>query len=122
GQDDQQRERSEATAAGRHLEHAGLLAISIQHRPDVEALQERSPSDVFGELLDRDAGFDSTHVGLAEHQLVEGNIARSAESDLGGWHVDVLREGPPRASLSASNPSRTPPPRSEEHTSELQSR
>ena len=47
----EQLERSEAPAAGRHFENAGLLALGIQHRADAQALQERSPSNVFGEFL-----------------------------------------------------------------------
>jgi hypothetical protein len=38
----QQLERPVAAAAGRHLEHAGLGAIGIEDRPDVQALQERA--------------------------------------------------------------------------------
>jgi hypothetical protein len=102
-------QRSKTAAAGRHLEHAGLLAVGVQHWPDAQALQERALGNVLGELLDRDAGLDPADVGLAEHQLVERDVARSAERDLsnGGCHVDVLRDGRPRASLSTSNPSRT---------------
>ena len=48
----QQFERAEPAAASRHLEHAGLLALGVPHRPDVQALQERTPGDVLGELLD----------------------------------------------------------------------
>jgi hypothetical protein len=34
------------------------------------------------------AGFDATDVGLTEHQLVEGNVAGRAESDLGDGEND----------------------------------
>ena len=110
----QQFERPEAAATGRHLEHAGLLALRVQHGPDAQALQERAPGDVLGQLLDGDAGLDPAHIGLAEHQLVEGDVARGAEGDLlnGGCHVDILRDGRPKASLSTSNPSWNRPPSS----------
>ena len=106
----QQFERPEAAATGRHLEHAGLLALRVRHGPDAQALQERAPGDVLGQLLDGDSGLYPAHIGLAEHQLVEGNVARGAEGDLlnGGCHVDILRDGRPKASLSTSNPSRRP--------------
>ena len=92
---DQQFERPEAAAAGRDLEHAGLVALGVEHRPDVEALQERAPGDVLGQLLDRDAGLYAADVGLAEHQLVEGDVARGAEGDLldGGSHVGFSATG-----------------------------
>jgi hypothetical protein len=72
---DQELERSKATAAGRHLEHTGLLAIGIQHRPHVQALQERAPGDIFGKLFERNASLHPAYVRLAQHQLVEGDIA-----------------------------------------------
>ena len=56
---------------------------------DAEALQKRAPGDVLGQLLDRDPGLHAPDVRLAQHQLVEGDIARGAEDDLlnGGRHV-----------------------------------
>ena len=92
---DQQFERPEAPAAGRDLEHAGLLAVGVENRPDAEALQERAPGDVLGQFLDRDAGLHAPDVGLAEHQLVEGDVARGAEGDLlnGGSHVGFSATG-----------------------------
>src|SRR6516165_5404430 len=39
-------------AAGRDLEHAGLVALTIDHGPDVEALQQGALRNAFGELLD----------------------------------------------------------------------
>ena len=71
-----------AAAAGRDLELAGLGAFGVEDRPDVEALQEPAPGDVLGQILDRDAGLQAPDVGLAEHQLVEGDVARGAEGDL----------------------------------------
>ena len=98
---DQQFERPVAAAAGRHLEHAGLLALGVEHRPDAEALQERAPGDVLGQLLDRDAGLHAPDVALAEHQLVEGDVARGAEGDLlnGACHVEFSATGAERLSL-----------------------
>ena len=92
---DQQFERPEAAAAGRHFEHAGLLAFRVENRPDAEALQQRAVGDVLGQFLDRDAGLHAPDVRLAEHQLVEGDVARGAEDDLlnGGSHVGNLRDG-----------------------------
>jgi hypothetical protein len=84
-----------AATAGRDLEHAGLGAFGIEHRPDVEALKQTAPGDVLGQVLDRDAGLHAPDVGLAEHQLVEGNVARGAESDFlnGSSHRGSLRDG-----------------------------
>ena len=54
----QQFERAIAAATGRNLEHAGFVAVCVAHRPNSEALQQCSPGDVLGQLLDRDAGLD----------------------------------------------------------------
>ena len=104
----QQLERPVAAAAGRDLEHAGLGALGVEDRPDVEALEQRAPGDVLGQLLDRDAGLHAPDVGLAQHQLVEGNVARGRQGDLlnGSSHGGSLRGGRPRDSLSTSNPPR----------------
>jgi len=66
-----------AAAAGRHFEHAGLGAFGVEHRTRKQALQEAAaPIDVFGEVLDRDAGFDAPNIRLRENQLVERDVAR----------------------------------------------
>ena len=106
----QQFERPVAPAAGRDLEHAGLGALGVEDRPDVQALEQRAPGDVLGQLLDRDAGLHAPDVGLAQHQLVEGNVARGRQGDLlnGSSHGGSLRGGRPRDSLSTSNPPRKP--------------
>jgi hypothetical protein len=110
---DEKFERPEPAAARGDLEHAGFLTLGIEHRPDTEALQQRTPGDVVSQFLDRDAGLHAPHIGLAEHQLVEGDVARRAQRDLlNRSHVDVLHDGRPRAFLSTSNPSRTDPPSS----------
>ncbi len=60
----EQFEGAVAPPACGHLEHAGLDAFGVQHRADVQALEEAAPSDGLGELLDRDAGLDAPDVGL----------------------------------------------------------
>ena len=109
---DQQFQRAEAAAAGRHLEHAGLFSFGVQHRADIEALQQRAVGNVLRQRLDRDAGLDAPDVGLAQHQLVERNVAGCTQGNLlnSGRHVGILHDGRPRASLSTYNPSRKIPP------------
>ena len=72
---DQQLQGPVAAPARRHLVHAGLGATVIENRPHGQALQQRAPDDVLGQLLDGDAGLDAAHVGLAQDQLVEGDVA-----------------------------------------------
>src|SRR5260370_9732813 len=85
----QQFEGSIAPAAGRHLEHAGLLAVFIEDRPDAQALQQSAPSDTLRQLLDPYARPDAANVGLAQDQLVEGNVTRGTEFDFlnGACHI-----------------------------------
>ena len=93
-------ERAVAPAAGRDFEHAGLDAVVVENRPDGEALQEPAAGDVLGELLDRDARLDAPDIRLAQHELVEGNVARRAEGDLlGGF---AISDSPRRAAESLS--------------------
>src|SRR5580704_15031329 len=103
-------ERTVTAPAGRNLEHACLDAFGVENRPDVQALQERAPGDVLGQLFNRDARLYAPNIRLAEHQLVEGDVARGAESDLLNRtsHIDSLRDGRPGDFLSTSNPSRKP--------------
>jgi hypothetical protein len=42
---------------------------------DTEALQERAPGDVLGQILDRDAGLHAPDVRLGKNKLAEGNVA-----------------------------------------------
>ena len=77
----QQFERPVAAAAGGDLEHAGFGAIGVAHRPHGEALEERAPRNVLGELLDRDARLDPPDVGLAEEELVKGDVTRRTQDD-----------------------------------------
>ena len=101
----QQLQRPEAPAAGGDLEHAGLDAGAIDDGPDAEALKQAASSDVLGQFLDRNAGLDAPDVRLAEHQLVEGNVARGRQGNLlNSCHRDILRDGRPKAFLSAISP------------------
>ncbi|WP_258452098.1 hypothetical protein [Aerococcus loyolae] len=54
----------------------------------MQGLDEASPGDGFGQLVDRHAGFHAPDVGLAQHQLVEGDVAGRRQGDLlnGGRH------------------------------------
>jgi hypothetical protein len=94
-------ERAIAPAAGWNLEHAGLYALGVEDRPDVEALQERAPRDVFRQLLDRDAGLHAPDIRLRENELVEGDVARRRQGDLlnGSSHWEVSATGAERLSL-----------------------
>ena len=71
------------------------LAVGVENRSDVEALQERAPGDVLGQLLDRDAGLHAPDVRLGQNKLVEGDVARRRQGDLlnGSSHLDGLRDG-----------------------------
>jgi len=71
-------------ATGRDLEHAGLDTSGIKHSPHVQALQQPAPGDIFGQFLNRDARLNAPHVGLAQHELVEGNILRQGQGDFLG--------------------------------------
>jgi hypothetical protein len=102
---DQQLERPVAPAAGRHLVHAGLGTALVQHRPDGQALQQRAAGNVLGQLLDRHAGLDAAHVGLAEDELVEGDVTRNAQGDPG------LRLGHVRSPQRAGREPLSRPPR-----------
>jgi hypothetical protein len=66
--------------------------------------------DVLGQLLYRDAGLHAPDVGLAQHQLVEGNVARGRQGDLmnGSRHGKILRDGRPGTLPRPPNPSRRP--------------
>src|SRR4051794_14040962 len=67
-------QRAITPAAGRHLEHAGLIAFGVHNRPHIKTLQERTLRDAFGELLDGNPRLHMPDVGLAEDQSVERNV------------------------------------------------
>src|SRR5690606_819 len=70
-------------------------AFGVEHGADVEALKQAAPGNVLGQLLDRDAGLHAPDVRLAEHQLVEGDVARGRQGDLlnGSSHRDFSATG-----------------------------
>ncbi len=99
----EQFESAIAPPAGRHLEHTGLDAFGVDHRADVEALQESASDYVLGQFLNRDASFDPADVRLGEDELVEGNVPAAAEDDLlgGCWHFHFSATNRPGATLLA---------------------
>src|SRR5712664_654944 len=96
----QQFEGAVAPPPGRHFEHTRLLAVGVDDGPDAQALQQGAQSDALRQLLDRYAGFHTPDVGLAQDQLVEGNVARWAPFDLlnGGCMSDTPRRAAERLS------------------------
>ena len=72
----QEFERPITAAAGGYFIPAGLPAIGIENRTDVEALQQRPPRDVVGKRLDRHAGLHAPDIRLGQDKLVEWDIAR----------------------------------------------
>jgi len=69
--------------------------------PHGETLQQSALRDILRQLLNRDAGLDAPYVRLAQHQLVERNVARRAERDLlnGLGHGGSPRRAAGRLSL-----------------------
>jgi hypothetical protein len=49
--------------------------IGIDFSADIETGQKPAAGDILGKLLDRDACLGLAHVLLAEHELVEGDVA-----------------------------------------------
>ena len=78
----EQRQRPVAPAAGGDLEHAGLGARRVDDGAHAQAHEQAATGDVLGKLLDRDACLDVADVGLAQHQLVERDVARRRQGDL----------------------------------------
>ena len=73
-----------APAAGRDLVEAGFFAVRADDGADIEVLQQAAAGDVLGQCLDRHAGLHGADVGLAQDQLVEGDLADNGEGlDLG---------------------------------------
>ena len=92
---DEKLERPVAPPSSRDFEHAGLDACGVENRSDVEALQERAPGDVLGQLLDRHAGLHAPGVRLGQNKLVKGDVARRRQGDLLNrrCHRNGLRNG-----------------------------
>jgi len=115
---DQQFQRPEAATARWHLEHAGFLALGIHDRADMQGLDQAATGDRLGQLLNRDPGLDAPDVGLAEHQFVEGNVARGRQGDLlnGSGHVSysMTDAGEPLSPAISPSRSEAPPSSSEE--------
>ena len=114
---DQKLQRPEAAPARRHLELSGFLTIGVKKRPDMQGLDQSAPGDRLGQFLDRDPGLDAPDVRLAQHQLVEGNVARGRQRDLvnGRGHGRNSMTGAGEPLSPASNPSRNPNPTSNSH-------
>src|SRR3954453_16640918 len=71
-----------------------------------QGLQQATPGNVLGQLFHAHAGLDPAHVGLAQHQLVQGDVMRRAQHDLGH---EVLRDGrAARLSLALQPVTKTP--------------
>ena len=47
-------------------------ALGVEHRSDAQALQERAPGDVLGQLLDRDAGLHAPDIDWLSTSLLKG--------------------------------------------------
>lgn len=75
---------------------AEALGDGVDDGADAEALQQRLLGDALGELVDRQARLDLADVGLAQHQLVEGNIPGGTETDFldSTCHGGDLHDGP----------------------------
>jgi len=102
---DQQFERLEPPSAGGDRIHSSLGATLFKHWPHGDGAEQRPLRVVLDQFLDQHACLDVAHVRLAEHQLVEGDVARGTEGYLlllG--HLDVSATGQPGASLPTSKP------------------
>lgn len=102
----QQFQGAETAVASWHLEHAGLLAITIDDGNDAKALDKAATGDRGSQFFDRDASPYPSDIRLAQHQLVEGNVMRGRQGDLLNCsnHVEVLRDERSRVSLSTLQP------------------
>jgi hypothetical protein len=90
-----------------HLDAAKLeRVLELQDRPSIEHGREG-----VGGAERRRLTIDRLR-DRSGRRFVEGDVARGAESDLsnGCCHLDILRDGQSKASLSTPNPSRAPPP------------
>jgi hypothetical protein len=59
---------------------AVFFAVRADDGADIEVLQQTAAGDVLGQCLDRHAGLYRADVGLAQGQLVEGDLADNGES------------------------------------------
>ena len=59
-----------------------VAARLVENGANGEALQQRPPRDILGELFDRDARFHAADIRLRENELIEGNIPRNTERQL----------------------------------------
>ena len=92
---DQQFQRTIAPPAGGHFEHAGFLAVGVEHGPDMKLwIRPRRAMDSASSSIETPA-FTRLTFDWLEHQLVEGDVARGREGDLlnGSCHVSYLRDG-----------------------------
>ncbi len=85
---------------GRDLVFAAFLPAGIQNRPRMQALKETSPGDVFREFFDGDARLDLPNIGLAQHELVESDIAGRREGDFLGRFGHLVFSSTGAGSLS----------------------
>lgn len=88
----QQFERAITAAARRHLEHAGLLALGVEHRADVQGLNEAAPGDRDRQVVDRDTGLDllADHGGVRGDHLVNRMIFSQQITALEAYLGDTL--------------------------------
>lgn len=100
-------DRKIAPAAGRDLEHAGLVAVLVKLGTDIQAGDQATTLDVVGKIGDRHAELDAADVRLGQDQLVERDVPRLIEADLGkGFRHDTHSMTGRRETLSRlSNPS-----------------
>ncbi len=76
----------------------------------MQRLDQAAAGDGLGQLLYRDTGLNPPDVGLAQHQLVEGNVARGREDDLlnGSGHQSYSATGAESLSLDLQPVTKNP--------------
>ena len=103
---DQQLERPVAATAGGNFEHAGLVPLGVEDRPDVQSLDQAAPRDVFRQFLDRDAGLDTADVRLLDTSLLKGMSREGAKAIFWAAAIFFTPRRAAENSLSAFDPSR----------------
>ncbi len=102
----------EASAASGYFEPSGLGTIIGQNGPDAQVLQQPAARDVLGQFLDGNAGLDAPDVGLAQHELVEGNVPGWGQGDfLGRFRHQIFSAtgaGSHSPDLTSRHPFHTP--------------